>query len=115
MTSCPCTTLYVNRVSSSLLVSLPLALLESVAVGPRCQMSDSPTPPQGTLYSDDSKFDSSLDRGQPFKFTLGKGQVIKVSMRCASPWFPPLVLVIFNGFLVLLQGWDQGLTNMCVG
>ena len=43
----------------------------------------------GTLYKDGSKFDSSLDRGTPFDFTLGAGQVIK--------------------------GWDRGLVNMCVG
>ncbi len=43
----------------------------------------------GTLYADGSKFDSSRDRASPFEFTLGRGEVI--------------------------QGWDQGLQNMCVG
>jgi peptidylprolyl isomerase len=43
----------------------------------------------GTLKSDNSKFDSSVDRGKPFKFTLGKGQVIK--------------------------GWDEGFASMKVG
>ena len=28
----------------------------------------------GMLYKDGSKFDSSLDRGDPFTFTLGQGQ-----------------------------------------
>jgi FKBP-type peptidyl-prolyl cis-trans isomerase len=42
----------------------------------------------GTLENG-SKFDSSLDRGQPFEFVLGTGQVIK--------------------------GWDQGVAGMKVG
>ena len=43
----------------------------------------------GTLASDGSKFDSSLDRNQPFEFVLGAGQVI--------------------------QGWERGLVGMCIG
>ncbi len=42
----------------------------------------------GTL-TNGTKFDSSIDRGQPFSFTLGAGQVIK--------------------------GWDQGVLGMKVG
>ncbi len=46
----------------------------------------------GWLYNDGqqgAKFDSSLDRGQPFSFPLGAGHVIK--------------------------GWDQGFAGMKVG
>jgi peptidylprolyl isomerase len=42
----------------------------------------------GTL-ADGSKFDSSRDRGQPFKFPLGAGRVIK--------------------------GWDEGIASMKIG
>ena len=46
----------------------------------------------GWLYENGAKgakFDSSLDRGQPFAFTIGVGQVIK--------------------------GWDEGVASMKVG
>ena len=43
----------------------------------------------GWLESDGTKFDSSVDRGTPFSFTIGEGQVI--------------------------VGWDEGLATMQVG
>ncbi len=43
----------------------------------------------GRLKSNDQKFDSSVDRGTPFEFKLGAGQVI--------------------------PGWDEGLASMKVG
>ncbi len=44
---------------------------------------------RGTLKATGEQFDASYDRGQPFSFQLGAGQVIK--------------------------GWDQGLLDMCIG
>jgi len=56
---------------------------------------DSPQPGQTVevhytgWLADGTKFDSSLDRGQPFSFVLGAGRVI--------------------------QGWDEGVASMKVG
>jgi len=86
------------------LLALPLALLPSLAFAQdldvqvtkavectrKTQNGDKVSMMyKGTLQSDGSKFDSSYDRGTPFSFTIGKGQVIK--------------------------GWDQGLLDMCIG
>ena len=46
-------------------------------------------PFRGTLASNGNKFDASYDRGRPFQFTIGIGQVI--------------------------QGWDEGVTLMSLG
>lgn len=59
------------------------------ALGPPPNGSEITAHYTGTLVSDGSKFDSSKDRGKPFKFTIGKGQVIK--------------------------GWDEGFASMKVG
>ena len=44
---------------------------------------------RGTLEATGKQFDSSYDRGEPFEFALGQGDVI--------------------------AGWDEGLRQMCVG
>lgn len=43
----------------------------------------------GTLYGNGKEFDSSRSRGDPFRFTIGRGQVI--------------------------EGWEQGMLGMCPG
>ncbi len=61
------------------------------------EVGDGPTPEKGQTVSvhytgwleDGTKFDSSLDRGQPFSFVLGEGRVIR--------------------------GWDEGVATMQVG
>ena len=61
------------------------------------QVGNGPSPRQGQTVSvhytgwltNGQKFDSSVDRGQPFQFKLGQGEVIK--------------------------GWDEGVASMRVG
>jgi len=60
-----------------------------VGTGPSPQSGQEVTVHYTGTLEDGTKFDSSLDRGQPFKFKIGLGQVIK--------------------------GWDEGVMTMKVG
>jgi FKBP-type peptidyl-prolyl cis-trans isomerase len=57
--------------------------------GAKAASGDSVTVHYTGWLKDGSKFDSSVDRGQPFAFALGRGRVIK--------------------------GWDEGVATMKVG
>lgn len=57
--------------------------------GAECENGDTVSVHYTGTLTDGTKFDSSLDRGQPFSFTLGVGQVIK--------------------------GWDLGVVGMKIG
>ncbi|KAL3905214.1 MAG: hypothetical protein SGILL_009765 [Bacillariaceae sp.] len=59
------------------------------AKGPPPKLNEVEAHYTGTLVKDGSKFDSSRDRGKTFKFTIGKGMVIKA--------------------------WDEGFASMKVG
>src|SRR3989344_2231136 len=60
-----------------------------VGTGKQTQASDKVSVHYAGPLPDGKKFDSSLDRNQPFEFSLGSGQVIK--------------------------GWDQGIVGIRVG
>ena len=60
-----------------------------VGEGPEAKSGDNVSVHYTGTLTDGSKFDSSVDRGQPFSFPLGKGRVIK--------------------------GWDFGVAGMKVG
>ena len=57
--------------------------------GQEAKEGDKATVHYAGFLEDGTKFDSSIDRGQPFQFTLGAGQVI--------------------------QGWDLGVLGMKIG
>lgn len=60
-----------------------------VGEGAQAQPGDTVSVHYTGWLQDGTKFDSSLDRGQPFTFTLGRGEVIK--------------------------GWDEGVAGMRAG
>lgn len=60
-----------------------------VGTGPEVRLGQGLTMHYSGTLEDGTKFDSSYDRGEPFKFVLGAGQVI--------------------------QGWDLGIQGMKVG
>jgi FKBP-type peptidyl-prolyl cis-trans isomerase len=60
-----------------------------VGTGPEAKPGDRITVHYTGWLADGTKFDSSLDRNQPFQFVLGRGMVI--------------------------QGWDKGVAGMKVG
>ncbi|GIW88197.1 MAG: hypothetical protein KatS3mg108_2521 [Isosphaeraceae bacterium] len=60
-----------------------------VGTGPAAQVGDRVSVHYVGTFADGRRFDSSRDRGQPFAFQLGRGQVIR--------------------------GWDVGLVGMRVG
>ncbi len=61
----------------------------TVGTGPAVVAGDTVSVHYTGTLTNGQKFDSSLDRGQPFEFSVGAGEVIK--------------------------GWDQGLVGMQVG
>ena len=61
----------------------------------------------GTLL-DGTKFDSSIDRGQPFEFTLGAGRVIK-------GWDEGIALMKVGGKATLILPSDLAYGNQAVG
>lgn len=82
----------VNNAQTNDMVATPSGLQYKDA-----QVGNGPSPRHGQTVTvhytgwltDGTKFDSSVDRGQPFQFKIGQGQVIK--------------------------GWDEGVASMKVG
>jgi FKBP-type peptidyl-prolyl cis-trans isomerase len=78
--------------SASASASKPAGLVKEdikVGTGPEAKTGDHVSVHYTGTLTDGTKFDSSLDRKEPFEFSLGEGQVIK--------------------------GWDQGVVGMKKG
>jgi hypothetical protein len=80
-----------SRVQKSILPSHPTLRIKNVVTGTgaKAVLNSMVTVHYTGWLADGTKFDSSVDRGTPFKFKLGAGRVIK--------------------------GWDRGLQDMKVG
>ena len=64
---------------------------------------------RGTLASNGAKFDSSRDRGKPFRFVIGIGQVQSFA---PPPTHPPTPRVTCPQ---VIRGWDEGVIQMSLG
>lgn len=77
---------------------------------------------RGRLADSDQEFDSSYKRGQPLKFPVGKGFVIRGLVLLFFSFPPPVTLrcpsrVLAGGPIAndLWCRWDEGLLDMCIG
>ncbi|MFN5319081.1 MAG: FKBP-type peptidyl-prolyl cis-trans isomerase, partial [Bacteroidia bacterium] len=78
-----------NKILQQPTASGLIVLVEKEAIGPKPQTGQKVTVHYTGYLTNGTKFDSSVDRGEPFSFTLGKGQVIK--------------------------GWDEGIAMLSAG
>ncbi len=78
-----------NNISTQATESGLYIIIEEEGKGPKPQKGDKVKVHYSGFLFDGTKFDSSVDRGQPFEFPIGQGRVIK--------------------------GWDEGIAMLNVG